>query len=265
MTLPILASVETAMTSMACLAALLGGWEIVLILAIGLVLVGAKKLPEISQGLGRGIWEFTKSAEDALQEKESGLVYEALTVDNRTAEFVYPEKESPNESREMILSLAQGFGIGRIPFAPGTFGSLLGIGWFMLLIGTGNFWCYLAGTVAGLALSVPVCGAAEKILKQKDPSSVVLDEIAAIPVCFLPIVTQAWLSADKFPSVTWFFSGNVWMQTALIFVLFRVFDIAKPWPVRQSQQLPGGWGVTVDDVLAAVYVAIITLCVHFIF
>ena len=44
-----------------------------------------------------------------------------------------------------------------------------------------------------------------------------------------------------------------------LLVLFRVFDIWKPWPVRQSQRLPGGWGVTVDDVLAAAYVALISL------
>jgi phosphatidylglycerophosphatase A len=44
-----------------------------------------------------------------------------------------------------------------------------------------------------------------------------------------------------------------------IFALFRFFDILKPWPVRQSQKLPGGWGVTVDDVLAAGYVNIVAL------
>src|SRR5262245_36807849 len=126
-------------------AAMLGGWEIVLILAVVLILFGAKKLPELSQGLGRVLFEFKKSTEEALDEKESGLVYEALTLDNRTAEFVYPAKESPNLFREMILLLAQGFGVGRIPFAPGTLGSVIGLGWFVALLATGNYWCYLAG------------------------------------------------------------------------------------------------------------------------
>ena len=46
-----------------------------------------------------------------------------------------------------------------------------------------------------------------------------------------------------------------------LFVLFRLFDIAKPWPIRGSQSLPGGWGVTVDDLLAAAYVNVIVLAV----
>jgi phosphatidylglycerophosphatase A len=254
-----LGSVDTASMAMAMLADLLGGWEIILILAVVMILFAAKKLPELMRGLDRGAFEFKKSTEEVLEQKESGLVYEALTVENRTAEFVYPEKEHPNALREMTLLLAQGFGLGRIPFAPGTFGSLLGVAWVAALVATGNYWLYLAGTFAGLALSVIVCGAAEKILKQKDPPSVVLDEIAAMPICFLAIVTEAWVSRGKLPPVEWFFSGHNLLWTILIFVVFRLFDIAKPWPIRQSQRLPGGWGVTVDDVLAAVDVAIITL------
>jgi phosphatidylglycerophosphatase A len=256
---------ETAILSIASLAAVLGGWELVLILAVVMILVGARHLPLLSRGLGRGFEEFMRAINDDLHEheesyrkKESGLVYEALTSENRTAEFVYsPQAESPSHFRAMILWLAQGFGIGRIPFAPGTFGSLVGLIWFAILVTTGNYWIYLAGTLAGLLLSVWVCGAAEKILKQTDPSSVVLDEIVAMPICFLPIVTQA--SRTAWPAVEWFFSGGPLLWTVVIFALFRFFDIAKPWPVRQSQRLPGGWGVTVDDVLAAAYVAIITL------
>ena len=60
------------------------------------------------------------------------------------------------------LWIAQGFGIGRIPVAPGTFGSLLGVLWFGLLLLTGNLWLFAAGTLAGIALSVWLCGAAEK-------------------------------------------------------------------------------------------------------
>jgi phosphatidylglycerophosphatase A len=49
-----------------------------------------------------------------------------------------------------------------------------------------------------------------------------------------------------------------------VFVLFRFFDVLKPWPVRESQILPGGWGVTVDDVLAALYVNAVVLVVYFV-
>ena len=59
-----------------------------------------------------------------------------------------------------------------------------------------------------------------------------------------------------------FFSGRGWLQTLTVFGLFRFFDVLKPWPVRQSQSLPGGWGVTIDDVLAAVYVNLTGLLVY---
>jgi phosphatidylglycerophosphatase A len=254
-----LGSVDTASMAMAMLADWFGGWEIILVLSVVLILLGARRLPELGRGLRQGRTNFTKTTEDALKEKESGLVYEALTVENHTVDFVYPEKERVNILREMTLLLAQGFGVGRIPFAPGTFGSLLGLAWVAALVATGNYWLYLVGTLAGLALSVIVCGAAEKILKQRDPPSVVLDEIVALPICFLVIVTQAWVSRGKVPPVEWFLTGPNLVWTVLIFVLFRLFDIVKPWPVGQSQRLPGGWGVTVDDLLAAVYVVIITL------
>ena len=150
------------------------------------------------------------------------------------------------------LWIAQGFGIGRVPFGPGTFGSILGLGWTALLIATGNFWIFLAGTIAGIALSVWLCGEGEKILKQKDPSSVVLDEIAAIPVCFTGWVWALWRTPHALPPVEKLFSS--WTVVLFLFAAFRFFDIVKPWPIKQSQALSGGWGVTVDDLLAAVYV-----------
>jgi len=242
-----------------------GGWEIVLTLAIVLILYGAKKLPELSQGHGQGLYEFWKATKAAIEElnsdpKESGLVHEAITSDNRTAEFVYPHRSDLSAHlRAMILFVAQGFGVGRIPFAPGTFGSVVGILWFALLIATKRYELYLIGALGGIGLSVWLCGAAEKILKQKDPSSVVLDEIVAIPFCFLPWVTQAWLRQHQLPAIDTFLNGRALSAVFAIFVLFRIFDIWKPWPVRQSQSLPGGWGVTMDDVLAATYVALLSL------
>jgi phosphatidylglycerophosphatase A len=159
----------------------------------------------------------------------------------------------------MILFIAQGFGVGRIPFAPGTFGSLVGLGWFAALLATKRYELFLFGALGGVGLSVWVCGAAEKILRQKDPSSVVLDEIIAIPFCFLPWVTSSWLKSGKLFTPEVFLSGHGLLAAAAIFVLFRIFDILKPWPVRQSQRLPGGWGVTVDDLLAAAYVTLLSL------
>jgi phosphatidylglycerophosphatase A len=164
-----------------------------------------------------------------------------------------------------ILWLAQGFGIGRIPKAPGTFGSVLGLAWFAALLMTGNLGLYLIGCAVGLALSVWLCGAGEKILKARDPGSIVFDEIAAIPICF-----AGWIFAhlfgykvSSFPSPAFFFSKQHVLATLGVVAAFRLFDVWKPWPVRQSQSLPGGWGVTVDDALAALYVNIVVLTVWY--
>jgi phosphatidylglycerophosphatase A len=230
------------------LATFLASWEIVLIVAIVLILLGATHLPGRRDGLKRGFDEFRKASKEAHDE-----IREAINPGI-----------SPKESRRIarmsfVLWLSQGLGIGRIPFGPGTFGSLAGLIWFAFLLQTGNFWIYLTGTLCGLALSVWLCGAAEKILRQADPSSVVLDEIAALPLCFLAWVASEWFRNAQLPPVEGFFNARTWVQTAILFVLFRLFDILKPWPIRRSQRLPGGWGVTIDDVLAATYVALISL------
>ncbi len=159
----------------------------------------------------------------------------------------------------LVLLLAQGFGLGRIPKAPGTFGTFLGLPLVALLVASGHFWIYLAGAVAMVPVSIWLCGAAEKILGQSDPGSVVIDEIIAIPFCFLPWVAGEWFRHEALPPVASFFTGrNLWFSLGIV-ALFRLFDIWKPWPVRQSQRLPGGWGVTIDDLLAATYVALITV------
>jgi phosphatidylglycerophosphatase A len=161
----------------------------------------------------------------------------------------------------VTLWLAQGFGIGRLPVAPGTFGSLLGILWMLILVSTHNLWMFISGIVAGVLGAVPICGKAEEILQQRDPGSIVLDEICAVPLCFVPWVASEWLRNGVWPAPETFFGEKTWYITVIIFVLFRVFDIVKPWPVRQSQRLPGGWGVVLDDVLAALYVCALSLIV----
>lgn len=158
----------------------------------------------------------------------------------------------------LLLAVAQGLGAGRLTWAPGTWGSVVGLVWFAALLATGSMLVFfLAAGLAALG-SVWICGAAEKILHQHDPSSVVLDEIIAVPFCF-----AAFLIIESrhgsWPTVESFFSGTGAVRMAIVFALFRVFDILKPWPVRQLQRLPGGWGVTVDDVAAAAYVNVVQL------
>lgn len=159
----------------------------------------------------------------------------------------------------LILWIAQGFGAGRIPVAPGTFGTAVGLLWFAVLVAGQSVWLFFGGIVGGFALSVWLCGAAEAILGETDPSSVVLDEITALPICFAPWTASHLLRQGKMPELEVFFSDRSWYITLTLFLLFRFFDVLKPWPIRQSQSLPGGWGVTVDDFLAAAAVAAMTL------
>lgn len=168
-------------------------------------------------------------------------------------------KPPRNPSDKFLLWLAQGFGAGRIPWAPGTFGSLVGLLWFAVLLVPGSLVIYLMGIALSIAGSVVVCTEAERILGETDPGSIVLDEIIALPICFLPWLVREYLRLGAMPSAEVFFSGKAILGSAGIFLLFRVFDITKPWPVRQSQRLPAGFGVTIDDCLAAGYVAIVSL------
>src|SRR5437773_10308291 len=130
----------------------------------------------------------------------------------------------------LIKFLAAGFGLGNVPFVPGTFGSLLGVGYWWLLKG----WVYWPVTILVILLAVWLSGAASEIIRKPDPPSVVIDEICAMPLVLAGI-------------------GHVWWQVALGFIWFRVFDVWKPPPVRQAQAFAGGIGIVLDDLLAAGY------------
>jgi phosphatidylglycerophosphatase A len=226
------------------LGAFLGGWEVMLLIAILIFLFGTKHLPPLIRGLGQSLDEFRKTTDE---------------VASHIRDAARRNEVGGRSKFSVRVFVAQGFGIGKVPFAPGTFGSLLGLVWFAMLIATGNFWAYLAGAIEGIAFSIWLCDDAEKILDKKDPGSVVLDEIIAIPFCFLPWVTSEWWHDGTLPVLSQFFTGRALWFTIGIVALFRLFDIWKPWPIRQVQRLPGGWGVTIDDLLAAVYVALVSL------
>lgn len=265
---------SNAVVRLPMLAGMFGGWEIVMVLAIVLLLFGAKYLPPFVNGLQRGVREFKKATDDVahdLGESVGGIagrpVADALTISNQTSEdTAYPSfdfdawvKTSWNK---FIVWIAQGFGIGRIPFAPGTWGSVLGLAWTFFLAAT-SFPLMFFAIFFGLIAALPICGKAEKALGQRDPSSVVLDEIVAVPICMLTF--WSWMAGVPASTIygqpTWPESVYVhpWAWLAFAFALFRLFDIWKPWPIRQSQRLPGGWGIVMDDVLAAVYVNLVML------
>lgn len=161
--------------------------------------------------------------------------------------------------QKLLLWAAQGFGVGWIPVAPGTFGSILGFGWLALLLVARQGSVLLLGSIAGSLLAVWLCGLGEKMLGQKDPGSVVLDEVAAIPVCLWAWTALLVCRGQPLPSPTEFFSWHNWPLIVCVFAGFRFFDVLKPWPVGSSQRLPGGWGIVIDDLLAAGYVNVLVI------
>ena len=157
----------------------------------------------------------------------------------------------------LILLVAQGLGTGLSPKVPGTVGTLLGLPLFILLLLPGNFGFFVGMLVFLAIASVYFCERAEVILNQRDPGSIVIDEIVAVPLCFAGWVSALYFSSGVMPEWSHFFSGQNAGWTAGGILLFRIFDIAKPWPVGPSQSMPKGWGVTMDDLLAALYVNIV--------
>ena len=134
----------------------------------------------------------------------------------------------------LVKFLATGFGAGLSPVAPGTVGSLVGIGYWILLMQLHSAWLRWLIVIAAIALAVWCAGEAADILRRPDPPSVVIDEIVAMPLVMIGVAPRFW-------------------PVALAFVLFRVFDVAKPPPVRQAQDFTGGLGIVLDDLLAAIY------------
>jgi phosphatidylglycerophosphatase A len=134
-----------------------------------------------------------------------------------------------------IRFFATGFGAGRVPVAPGTAGTLVAIPLFLLLREIG--WPAYALSVAAMFLfGVWLCGRAEKVMGRKDNPQIVWDEI----VGYL---------------VSMFGTPPGWIWIVIGFLLFRLFDIVKPFPIRTfERRIPGGLGVMMDDVLAGVYV-----------
>lgn len=150
----------------------------------------------------------------------------------------------------LVDFLATGFYSGKLKRAPGTMGTLVAFLLFIPVAGHAiAFWCVFAIVIL---LSVPVSTAMEKRLGSKDPQSVVIDEIAGY------FVAVAALPIPMFPESRFF------LYAVLAFVLFRIFDIWKPFPIRQLQGIPSGWGIVIDDIIAGVYANILLrFFIHF--
>ena len=151
----------------------------------------------------------------------------------------------------LAILLATGLGIGFVPIAPGTFGSLLGVVICYVLIQAFKFAPHLLqNALLAVCVLLAIGGTwaatrAERVFNRKDAGQIVIDEVCGQLITFVflaPAMVQL---------------GGKWrLALAAGFVLFRLFDIFKPWPIKRLEGLGGGLGVMADDVLAGIYAAI---------
>lgn len=132
-----------------------------------------------------------------------------------------------------IIFTAQGAFAGRSPIAPGTAGTAVGVLLYFLLSGLASA-AYIAASLLFILAGVWIAGRAETLLGKTDHPSIVVDEIAGFLVAMFTIPAG-------------------WAYIAAAFVLFRVFDIVKPFPLKRLQNLHGGLGVMLDDIGAGIY------------
>jgi phosphatidylglycerophosphatase A len=186
-----------------------------------------------------------------------------------------PTTDAGQTQPRLALAIATGFGLGYLPKAPGTFGSLLGVllGWWAwaiihfintpFIIGlTAHFdgdpipppriplsaspkFLLAIGMAAMLVslLGLWAAARATEYLRKKDPQVVVVDEVAGQLISYLGVAAGPMFAVN-------------WQYLLAGFILFRVFDIWKPFPARLAESLPGGLGIMADDWVAGVYAAL---------
>ena len=152
------------------------------------------------------------------------------------------------------------FGLGWLPLAPGSWGSLPPVVIFALMCYLGAPGVLISVVMAALALAgsylcVKFTPAVIAVSGKIDPPEVVLDEVAgqAITLLAVPFLAGGAISPNQFL-----------ITAAAGFLLFRAFDTVKPWPAHKFEKFPAGWGVLTDDLMAGVYAAIaLVLCAKF--
>ncbi len=163
-----------------------------------------------------------------------------------------PISAEPGNKPSVPLAIATVCGIGYIPIAPGTWGSVVGVALYCVLgsrVVTSAYGTFTSAhslrllsawlvTAAIALLGVWAADRAAKFLGTKDPQCVVVDEVSGQLLTY--VAALAPLN---------------WKYLLLGFILFRAFDIWKPFPARQAESLPGGWGIMADDWMAGIYAA----------
>jgi len=170
-------------------------------------------------------------------------------------------KRSPTDYLALAIATC---GVGYLPLAPGTWGSLVGVGIYILLrsLNLGFIRHYapansyllsnpqasflvieLIAITAIILVGIWAGSRAERLLKRKDPGKVVIDEVAGQLISLLPIplmVLEPW-----------------WLLVIIAFLIFRFFDIIKPYPARRLESLESGLGIMADDIVAGAYAAVV--------
>lgn len=187
-----------------------------------------------------------------------------------------PQTTMPGKKPRVSIFLATACGLGYLPKAPGTWGALGGLAvtaipflfcaWLSILRESGGIGNYVLVQIAvGLIVAtvgVWSAGCASRFWQLHDPQKVVIDEVsgqhlAIVLGCALPISRVIPLALR---TSTWGYLAHDatlnWKYLLAGFILFRVFDIWKPFPARQLESLRGGWGIMADDWMAGVYAAI---------
>ena len=134
-----------------------------------------------------------------------------------------------------VLMVATGFGLGWLPWAPGTFGSILGVplAWWLMRFSPGR---QIVAVVILLVMAVPICHFASLCLGGGDIPGIVADEYLAFPITVIGLAVKP----------------RLWMLGAA-FLLFRLFDATKLPPITYIEGIGGGLGIVLDDVMAAIY------------
>lgn len=130
--------------------------------------------------------------------------------------------------------------LGRCGFCrimPGTVGAFLGTIFSYIAFNLFRSSMLYIITFILVLFAIYVCSVAEKTIGTKDPSCVIFDEFIAMPICFLSVFERY---------------NSIWLLT-VGFVIFRIFDIFKPFGIKKLEKLNGGLGIVLDDVIAAIY------------
>jgi phosphatidylglycerophosphatase A len=138
----------------------------------------------------------------------------------------------------LAKTIATFFGLGYFPLAPGTLTSLAAVFLYKLYLKKLDWPLYLLLIVLLFVVGIASSTAYSMILNKKDPRKIVIDEAAGQLLCL-------------------FRMNDAWPLLALSFVLFRFFDIVKPFPIKQVERLPRGLGIMADDIVAAFYAGIL--------